>query len=116
MSTTLRVLLLLGSLLSFFWILRKIRKSQVALKDAVAWVFIAMVLVFMGVFPNVITQAAIALGVVSPVNFVFLCVITVLLLRVFGLSIKVSQLECKLQSFVQNQAIINQENEKRSNS
>lgn len=105
MSTTLRMILLLASVLSFAWVMRKIRKSQVVLKDAVFWILSSLLLVLMGAFPGLVTWAAELAGVASPVNFVFLCIIFVLLVKVFLLSISVSQLEYKVQSLVQHIAI-----------
>lgn len=105
MSMTLRIVLLLASVLTFLWVMRKIRKSQVALKDSVFWIASSMLLVVMGVFPDLMTWASELLGVASPVNFVYLCIIFVLLVKVFLLSINVSQLEYKLQQFVQHEAI-----------
>jgi len=109
MSMTLRLILLMASLLTFGWIFRKIRKAQVVLKDAVFWIISALILVVMGAFPQVVNWASELAGVASPVNFVFLSIIFVLLVKVFLLSIRVSQLEYKLQSLTQHLAIYEKE-------
>lgn len=105
MSTTLRVLLLFVSILTFVWVLKKIRNAQVTIQDAVFWLISSLLLVLMGIFPNLVIRAAELLGVASPVNFVFLCIIFVLLVKVFLMSIKLSQLEYKLQRLAQHEAI-----------
>ncbi len=105
MSVTLRVLLLLASVLTFIWVLRKIRNAQVTIQDAVFWLLSSLLLVVMGAFPQMVIRAAEMLGVTSPVNFVFLCIIFVLMVKVFLMSIKLSQLEYKLQRLVQHEAI-----------
>ena len=113
MTLTLRLILLMASVLTFAWVFRKIRKAQVVLKDAVFWIISATALVIMGVFPQIVTWASELAGVLSPVNFVFLCIIFVLLIKVFLLSISVSQLEYKLQSLTQHLAIYEKEQEKK---
>ena len=111
MSLTLRIILMMASVASFFGVLRKIYKSQVTLKDSVFWILSSLMLVIMGVFPNLMTWASNLIGVASPVNFVFLCIIFVLLVKVFLLSISVSQLEYKLQQLVQHEAIVRKKHE-----
>jgi len=76
----------------------------------VFWFIISFVLVLISVFPSVIVAISDALGFASPANFVFLCIIFILLIMVFTLSLKVSQLESKLQTFVQTYAIQQHEN------
>lgn len=107
MSLMLRIILILVSVLTAFWILRKIRKSQVKIEDAVFWLLFSLGLIVMSAFPQLVNWAAELIGVVSPVNFVFLVIIFVLLVKLFLLSIKISQQEHKLQTFVQIYAIHN---------
>jgi len=59
----------------------------------------------MSLFPNVVEWGALITGVQSTVNFVFLVIIFVLLLKLFRLSIRLSQVENKLQTFAQTYAI-----------
>ena len=109
MSWMLRAILILTSVLTCFWILRKIRKSQVRIEDSVFWLLFSLGLILLSLFPQLASWAANLIGVVSPVNFVFLSIIFVLMLKLFLLSIKTSQQEHKLQSFVQNYAIRDKE-------
>lgn len=105
MTMTLRIVLVVVSILNCAWILLRIRKAQVKIEDSVFWILFSAMLIFMSVFPGMITWGTEIVGVQSPVNFVFLAIIFVLLLKVFRLSIRVSQLESKLQAFVQRYAI-----------
>jgi len=59
----------------------------------------------MSLFPQLITWGALITGVQSTVNFVFLVIIFVLMLKLFRLSIRLSQVESKLQTFAQTYAI-----------
>lgn len=97
MSTTLRVLLLIASLVTAVWILRKIRKNRVRQEDALFWLCFAFVLAVFGFFPELSFIMARILGIQSPANFVFLAIIALLFEKMFSLSIQVSALESKVE-------------------
>ena len=97
MTTTLRVLLLIGSVLTAIWILRKIRKNRVKQEDAMYWICFAIMLAILGIFPQVSYKMTRLLGIQSPSNFIFLAVICLLLEKMLSLSIQISQLESKIE-------------------
>ena len=105
MSTMLRVMLIGISAMTCVWILRRISKAQVRIEDAVFWLLFSAALVLMGVFPQIVTIGADILGVQSDVNFVFLGILFILIVKMFRMSIKISQLESKLQTFAQGYAL-----------
>lgn len=105
MSVLFRVILVCVSVVTAFWILRKIRKAQVRIEDSIFWLLFCAVLILMSVFPGLVQAAASLMGVALPVNFVFLAIIFVLLIKIFLMSIKLSQLEYKIQTFAQKYAI-----------
>lgn len=97
MSTILRIMLLVASLVTAVWILRKIRKNRVKQEDALFWLCFAFMLALFGIFPKLSYMMAEILGIQSPANFVFLAVIAILIEKMFSLSIQVSSLENKLE-------------------
>lgn len=101
MSPILRILLIVASVATGFYIRRKLKKSQMQIADVLFWFLFAMILIFMSVFPEAVEWLTELLGVVSPVNFVFLVVIFLLIVRCFSLSVKVSGLEAKLNNLVE---------------
>lgn len=105
MSTTLRIILIAASLATCMYMLVRIRKAQVKIEDSVFWFFFSALLVLMGVFPQIINLGTTLVGVISPVNFVFLVIIFLLITRIFRMSIHISQLESKVQSLVQRYAL-----------
>lgn len=105
MSLALRMLLLVGAVWMATYILRKIRKAQMQIDDALFWIVTSILFVLLGVFPGIATFAALVLGVQSPANLVFLVVIFLLLFKLFALTRKVSVLEHKLRYFAQTYAI-----------
>lgn len=101
MSPILRVLLIVTSVATGIYIRRKLKKSQMQIADVLFWILFAIILIFMSVFPGAVEWLTELLGVISPVNFVFLAVIFLLLVRCFSLSVKVSGLEAKLNNLVE---------------
>ena len=96
MSGTLRIVLLLGALITVIWILRKIFKCKVKLGDAIFWFCMASLLGVLGIVPDIAYYFAGLLGIQAPVNFIFLFILALVIEKLFTLSIKVSQLEDKI--------------------
>lgn len=96
MSFTLRILLLVLSFVSALWILSKIRRLKVKMEDAIFWIFFAIILCLLGLFPDITYWLTGKAGMMSPANLIFLIVIILLLEKVFTLTIIVSQLEDKI--------------------
>lgn len=96
MSDTLKALLIVASVLTVAWILRKIRKNKVKMEDAIFWIFFAAILLALAIFPEISFKLCQIFGIISPSNLVFLVIIFLLVEKIFTLSIIVSQLEDKI--------------------
>ena len=105
MSLLFSATLLIGALLTFGLILRKIRKAEVTIADSTFWFLFALSLVLMGVFRQIPFFFAELFSIESPANFVFVYVIAVLVIREFYATDEVSQLRAKVRNLVQNQAL-----------
>ena len=105
MPIILRIMLIVGSLATGIYIRGKLRKSQMQIEDVIFWLFFAAALIVMSVFPEVIVWFAELIGIDSAVNFVFLCVIFLMLIRCFSLSVKVSTLEVKLKELTERLSV-----------
>lgn len=105
MSLLFSATLLIGALLTFGLILRKIRKAEVTIADSTFWFLFALSLVLMGVFRQIPFFFAELFSIESPANFVFVYVIAVLVIREFYATVEVSQLRAKVRNLVQNQAL-----------
>lgn len=105
MSITLRCALIVISLLTFIYVGRKIRKSQMQLEAAVFWIIFSAVITILSIFPEIAHYASQLMGFMATVNFIFLVMIFILIWKVFLLSIQVSQLEDKIVSLTQELAI-----------
>lgn len=104
-SIQIRILLILFSIFTAGGIFLKIRKSSCKTSDAVFWIALSVLLVVMGFFPQFPIMCAQALGVESPVNFVYLVIIFILLVKCFSLSIKLSMTTYKVEQLAKYIAI-----------
>lgn len=110
MSTTIRIVLIIVSALTMFYTMQKMRKSQMEITDTFYWLVISVGLVVLSLFPQIATFFARLLGFESTFNFVYVSVIFLIILKLFSLSVEVSQLKIKLRRLVQEYAV--SENEK----
>ena len=100
MSIYLRIALIVFSLVTAVFTLLKVRKSKMRIEDSLFWICCSIVLVVISVFPQIPTFFSRLLGVQSPSNFIFLCMIFVLLLKVFTQSLKLSETENRLNDLI----------------
>ena len=85
--------------------IRFLRKAKVQIDDMIFWLFFSVALIVLAAVPQIAHWAANLIGVISPVNLIYLVIIFVLLLKIFSMSIKFSQLESKLKSLTQELAV-----------
>ena len=105
-------MLIVISLVTAVWILRKIRKNRVKQEDAAFWICFAVILAILGMFPQISYSMTRILGIQSPANFVFLMIIALLLEKLLTLSIQVSLLESKMEVMVAELALRSKEEKK----
>ena len=114
MTMKLRIALILVSLATFCLIIRKIRHSKVQIESAIFWILLALVLVIYSIFPQVADFCASLLGIYATTNFLFLFAIFILIVKVFHMTIHISQLESKLKELVQQMALEEKKHEEES--
>lgn len=105
MTMTLRIALILVSVATFVLMMRKIRQSKVQIESAIFWIILALVLVVFSIFPGVADLASRLLGIYATTNFLFLFAIFVLIVKVFYMTIHISQLETRVKELVQQMAL-----------
>lgn len=113
MTMTLRAALILVSLGTCTLIIRKIRQSKMQIENAVFWILLSLVLVIYSLFPQVADFCSRMLGIYATSNFLFLFAIFVLIVKVFYMSIHISQLESKITELVQKMALEEKQREER---
>lgn len=111
MQPIFRVILVIVSLLTMSFMMRKIRQAKVQIEAAMFWVIVALILVVFSLFPGVADACARLLGIYSTPNFLFLFMIFLLMVKVFSMTLQVSQMECKQKELVQKIALAQKERE-----
>ena len=110
MTITLRIILIVCSLLSFFLCIKWVKQSKLRVADSIIWVIGSFILILMSIFSGAVEWISEKLGFIAPVNFVFLVVIGFLLIETFISNIKIAMLNEKVKNL--NHYIALKEHEK----
>lgn len=105
MTLELRIVLIVVSILTTMLIMRKIRQSKLQIEDSIFWIGFSGLLIVCSVFPAVPAVLASLAGTYTTANFIFMAVIFLLIVKLFHMSIKMSQLETKVKDLVQQAAL-----------
>ena len=106
MTMTLRVALVLVCVATMFLMMKKIRQSKLQIESAIFWIVLAGVLVVISIFPSVADFASHLVGIYATTNFV-------LIMKVFYMTIHISQLEAKVKELVQQMALAEKRREEK---
>lgn len=113
MSLTLRICCVIGAALVFIMVVRKVRSARINIDDSVFWLVISFLLLLVAIFPTIAYFFSNLLGIQSPSNFVFLSVITILLIKEFNNTIEISTLKNRINELIEEQALHEKESEDR---
>ena len=111
MTGMLRVVLIVVSLTTMAYMMHKIRQAKVQIEAALFWVIFSLVLVVFAIFPPAADACARLLGIYSTPIFLFLSMIFLLMVKIFSMTIHISQLEEKQKELIQKMALDQKESE-----
>ena len=97
-----------GSLITDAYVARGVGHAKVKIEDTIFWLLFSAALLVLAFFPGISYWASTLLGFQSPINFVYVVIIFLLLAKLFLLSIRVSQLDSRLRILTE-QVALNQE-------
>ena len=109
MPTTLRLVIIVGALLIIANVLCYIRKRRILIANSTGWVCIAVLLLFIAIFPDSIIWLSAQLGFLSPANFVFFVVTGLLTVKTFRDSARMSLMRHKIEELTQEVALAHDE-------
>ena len=112
MTVTLRIILIVCSLILFVLCIRKIKQSKLRIENSVMWMIGSILLILMNIFSNVVEWISVKLGFMAPVNFVFLVIIGFLLIQLFIENIRITSLNEKIKNLNHYIALKEKENKK----
>lgn len=105
MDNILAPLLIAGSIITFLFVMKLIRKSTVRIEDTLFWIVFSIVLILLSIFPKSLFNLSHILGFQSPINLIYLIIIFVLIVNQFLMTLKISRLTIKQKELVQAIAI-----------
>ena len=111
MSLTLRIMLIIGCVLTMIYVRGKIKKSRFKAEESMFWLAFVSLLLVISIFPQLLTLISRVLGIYSEVNCIFMLVIFLLLIKIFLLSKRISDLEDKVKKLVQSIALERKQDE-----
>ncbi len=109
MDMTLRILLLVLSLLFLAFVLLRVRRGRYLLKYSLIWIVLSLLGVVAAIFPNWVYALAYALGFSVPSNFVYFVLIGLLLVSNLFVCGILSRQETLLKSLTQEISILKSE-------
>lgn len=115
MNMGLRIMLIVFSILFLLIIVHRIRSSCVRIIDLFYWIILSIIFIFMAIFSDSIIKLSRAIGFESPINFVFLVVIFLLLWKNFSMSIKMSIMDERFKDAVEEISILIKKDEHETN-
>lgn len=110
MTMSLRIVLIVVSVLTTLLILRRIRESKLQIEDSIFWIGFSGILIIFSLFPIVPTFLSKVVGTYTTANFIYIFVIFLLIIKLFRMTVKMSQLETKIKELAQEMAL--QENKR----
>ena len=116
MSLALRLVLVVGAIITFALIAQQIRKRRIQVEDAIFWVALSGVLLLLAFFPGIAYFFANLFGFQAASNFVFCALIAILIVREFSSSAEISRLKHKVNQLVQEIALSNKERQNEDSS
>ena len=105
MTLVFRIILIAVSLLTTYYMLRRIRQSKLQIEYAIFWIIFAGVLIIFSLFPWLVSLFTRLIGMQLPVNFIFMFFIFVLMVKLFLMTIELSSLENKVKDLTQEIAL-----------
>ena len=104
MSLALRILLMIFSVGFVYFVWKRIRKDQLRIQDSIFWILLSVLVLILAFFPQIAIGMAQHLGIISPVNFVFLVFIFCAFIKIFSMAAKISNLEDKINKLSYEEA------------
>ena len=101
-SLVFRIALIVCSILTTVFMIKKIRNSKLQIEHAIFWLMFAFLLIVISLFPQLTIWGAKLLGIYSSTNFIFLVILFIVIIKLF---MAISNLEYRIKELSQKIAI-----------
>lgn len=113
-SMVFRIVLIICSAFTVYFVIRKIRQSKVQINYAIFWIVFSFCLLLFSIFPELSVTLAGFLGIYSSTNFIFLVILFAIIVKLFFATIEISNLEYKVKELTQKIALEEKKNEEKN--
>ena len=107
MSLPLRIILIVISLLFVSLVFYTVNRKHMQLSDSLVWLLVSFLMIVLAFFPRLGIWLARLVGIETPVNFIYLVGIVVLLVLVFHLTVQHSKAKQQVIAIIQEISIEN---------
>ena len=105
MGIKLQLVFIVASLLTFIYVILRIRKYGLNIEDSIVWILWSILLLIISCFPQISIFVSETLGFISPANFILVLFVFFLYIMVFTQNIQISKLKGKQQDLIQKLSI-----------
>ena len=113
MAVNLRILLIVVSIILLLIVLNLVSKDKLTIKYSLIWVFVALLMLVLGAFPNFIGFFTRKIGFETTSNLVIGIFITMLSILTLSLTIIVNKQKEQIRNLVQEVSLLKSEKEKK---
>ena len=107
MSLTLRISLIVISVLFVSLVFYTVNRKHLQMSDSLIWLLLSFLLIILAFFPQIGIWLSHMVGIETPVNFIYLVGIVALLVLVFHLTVQHSRLKQQVRAVIQEISIEN---------
>ena len=107
MSLPLRIILIVISLLFVSLVFYTVNRKHMQLSDSLVWLLVSFLMIVLAFFPRLGIWLSRLVGIETPVNFIYLVGIVVLLVLVFHLTVQHSKAKQQVIAIIQEISIEN---------
>lgn len=106
MTLRLRTIIIVCMIVVLLYIINLIRKRKMDFRYGLGWIFIAMCISVLAIWPLILDRMADVLGIASPMNMLFFFGFGFAVMVIFSLSMTISHLADRVKKLSQEIAII----------
>lgn len=101
MTFGLRLILITASILMLIFVIHEVKKAKMQVFDSVVWILFSVMLVLLGLFPDIAISVKKLIGIESTVNCIFLFIFLFVIVEVFSLTVKLSKVDFKVNNGIE---------------
>lgn len=104
-----RIILIIGAVAILLYMLFKIKNKRVQIHYAIYWTFFSGLIVILCMFPKMVEDFSELLGVEASIYLLFAIAAALVVIKLFNDTIKISELEKKIEILAQEIALLESE-------